>query len=198
MSIRYLGLHEINGSLIFLDGVRDVAFEEIVEILLDDGSVRRGRVVQIDGERVIVQVFEGTSGISLGNTKTRFLGHPMKLPLSKEILGRVFDGTGVPIDGLGDIFVDEYKDINGQPLNPVTRVYPRNYINTGISSIDSLVTLIRGQKLPIFTGSGLPHNQMAVQIVRQAKIADAEGRSSASSSPRWGQERSRGILHPFV
>ncbi len=176
MSIRYLGLHEINGSLIFLDGVKDVAFEEIVEILLDDGSIRRGRVVQIDGERVVVQVFEGTSGISLGNTKTRFLGHPMKLPLSKEILGRVFDGTGVPIDGLGDIFVDEYKDINGQPLNPVTRVYPRNYINTGISSIDSLVTLIRGQKLPIFTGSGLPHNQMAVQIVRQAKIADAEGK----------------------
>lgn len=176
MNLQYIGLKEINGSLIFLDGVKDVSFEEIVEIILDDGTTRRGRVVQIQGERVVVQVFEGSNNISLTNTKTRFLGHPMKLPLSKEILGRVFDGSGLPIDGLGDVFVDESLDINGLPLNPVSRVYPRNYINTGVSSIDALVTLIRGQKLPIFTGSGLPHNELAVEIVKHAKIAESEAK----------------------
>ncbi len=176
MNLQYIGLKEINGSLIFLDGVKDVSFEEIAEIVLDDGTIRRGRVVQIEGERVVVQVFEGSNNISLKNTKTRFLGHPMKLPLSKEILGRVFDGSGLPIDGLGEVFADEFHDINGLPLNPVSRVYPRNYINTGVSSIDALVTLIRGQKLPIFTGSGLPHNELAVQIVKHAKIADAESK----------------------
>jgi V/A-type H+-transporting ATPase subunit B len=174
---QYIGLHEINGSLIFLEGVEGVSFEEMVEIRLDDGSIRRGRVVQITGDKVVVQVFEGTNNISLTNTKSLFMGHPMKLPLSKEILGRIFDGTGKPIDGLGPVFIDEYRDINGLPLNPVSRIYPRNYISTGISSIDGLVTLIRGQKLPIFTGSGLPHNELAVQIVRQAKIADADNRN---------------------
>lgn len=177
MNLQYLGLNEINGSLVFLDGVKDVFFEEMVEIRLDDGTVRQGRVVQIDGERAVVQVFEGTSGVSLVNTKTRFLGHPMTLPMSREILGRVFNGTGRPIDGLGDVYVDEYRDVNGLPLNPVSRVYPRNYISTGISSIDALTTLIRGQKLPIFTGAGLPHNELAVQIVRQAQIADDEGKN---------------------
>ena len=175
MNLQYLGLHEINGSLVFLDGVKDVFFEEMVEIRLSDGSLRQGRVVAIEGERVVVQVFEGTAGVSLVNTKTRFLGHPMTLPMSREILGRVFNGTGKPIDGLGDVYVDEYRDVNGLPLNPVSRVYPRDYIATGISSIDALTTLIRGQKLPIFTGAGLPHNELAVQIVRQAKIADEEG-----------------------
>ncbi|MFA7725176.1 MAG: V-type ATP synthase subunit B [Candidatus Izemoplasmatales bacterium] len=176
MNLQYIGLHEINGSLVFLEGVKGVSFEEMVEIRVDDGTIRRGRVVQINGDKVVIQVFEGTNNISLSNTKSHFLGHTMKMPLSKEVLGRVFDGTGKPIDGLGPVFVDEYRDINGLPLNPVSRVYPRNYINTGISSIDGLVTLIRGQKLPIFTGSGLPHNELAVQIVRQAKIADAENR----------------------
>jgi V/A-type H+-transporting ATPase subunit B len=177
MNLQYLGLHEINGSLVFLDGVRDVFFEEMVEITLADGTTRQGRVVEIDGERVVVQIFEGTSGISLVNTKSRFVGHPMTLPMSREILGRVFNGTGHPIDGLGDVYVDEYSDVNGLPLNPVSRVYPRNYIETGISSIDALTTLIRGQKLPIFTGAGLPHNELAVQIVRQARIAEDEGKN---------------------
>ena len=176
MNLQYLGLHEINGSLVFLKNVENVSFEEMVEIRLDDGSLRRGRVVEIEGNNVVIQVFEGTTGISLANTKTRFLGQPMQIPLSKEVLGRVFNGTGKPIDGLGPVFADEYRDVNGLPLNPVSRVYPRNYINTGISSIDGLVTLIRGQKLPIFTGSGLPHNQLAVQIVRQAKIAESENK----------------------
>ena len=151
------------------------SYDEMVELECKDGSRRLGRIVQIEGERVVVQVFEGTNTLSLENTKTRLLGHPMELPLSKEILGRVFTGAGKPIDGLGEIYAEKSMDINGQPLNPVSRVYPRNYINTGISSIDCLMTLIRGQKLPIFSGSGLPHNQLAVQIVKQAKIADEAG-----------------------
>lgn len=174
MSLEYVGLKEINGPLIALDGIKDASFEEMVDIALDDGSHRTGRIVQIEGEKAIVQVFEGTSGISLTNTHTLFEGHPMELPLSREVLGRIFDGAGRPIDGLGEIFPEERRDINGSPINPVSRVYPRNYIRTGISSIDALMTLIRGQKLPIFSGSGMPHNELAVQIVRQAKIAADE------------------------
>lgn len=126
-----------------------------------------------------MQVFEGTKGLSLVNTTTSFQGKPMELALSTEMLGRIFSGAGKPIDGLGEIFPEKYRDINGSPLNPVSRTYPRNYINTGISSIDALTTLIRGQKLPIFSGSGLSHNKLAVQIVRQAKIADENGQDFA-------------------
>lgn len=175
MSLEYVGLKEINGPLIALEGVENVAYEEMVDIALNDGTTRTGRVVQIDGDKAIIQVFEGTRGISLENTRTRFQGRPMEVALSKEVLGRIFDGAGRPIDGLGSIFPEERRDINGSAINPVARVYPRNYIRTGISSIDALMTLIRGQKLPIFSGSGLPHNQLAVQIVRQARIADEEG-----------------------
>lgn len=175
MIIDYVGVKEINGSLIVIDGVKGAAFEEIVDIRLDDGTTRQGRIVQMEGERVVVQVFEGTRSISLENTRTRLTGHPMEMPLSPEIIGRVFDGAGKPIDGLGEIFPDKRMNINGTPINPVSRVYPRNYINTGISSIDVLMTLIRGQKLPIFSGSGMKHNELAVQIVRQAKIADEAG-----------------------
>ena len=123
------------------------------------------------GELAVIQVFEGTSGLSKSNTKTRLLGHPMEIALSKEILGRVFNGAGIPIDGLGEVYAQMKADVNGHSLNPVMRQYPRNNINTGISAIDGLNTLIRGQKLPIFSGSGLPHNQVAVQIVKQAHIA---------------------------
>ncbi len=175
MSLQYIGLEQINGPLVVLDHVQNASYDEMVEIKLSDGSTRSGRIVEIEGEKVIVQVFEGTSNLSLSNTKTRLLGHPMHMPLSKEILGRVFNGAGKPIDGLGEIYASKTMDINGLPLNPVSRVYPRNYINTGISSIDCLATLIRGQKLPIFSGSGLPHNQLAVQIVKQAKVADDNG-----------------------
>jgi len=175
MNLQYIGLDQITGPLVFLDNVEDIGFEEMVEIRLKNGDVRYGRVVLISGKKVAIQVFEGTQGLSLENTKTRFVGHPMKIALSKEILGRVFNGSGKPVDGMGPVFVDEYRDINGLPLNPVHRVYPRNYIHTGISSIDALTTLIRGQKLPIFSGSGLPHNELAVQIVKQASIAEKEG-----------------------
>ncbi len=176
MSLQIVGLKEIRGPLVVIDQVPDVGFEEVVELLLDDGSVRNGRVVEITGNRAVIQVFEGTSGLSKTNTKTRLMGHPMEISLSTEILGRIFNGAGRPIDGLGDVYADKKADINGRSLNPVCRKYPRNYINTGISSIDGLNTLIRGQKLPIFSGSGLPHNQLAVQIVRQANIAKDEGK----------------------
>lgn len=175
MALQYIGLKEINGSLVVLDDVPDASFDELVELRLENGTTRLGRVVEIDGQRVVVQVFEGTNTLSLKNTTTKFTGKPMELPLSKEILGRIFSGAGKPIDGLGEIYPEEYADINGQPINPVQRVYPRNYIRTGISSIDALMTLIRGQKLPIFSDSGLSHNKLAVQIVRQAKIADEAG-----------------------
>ncbi|HAM63504.1 MAG: V-type ATP synthase subunit B [Firmicutes bacterium GWF2_51_9] len=176
MSLQIVGLKEIRGPLVVIDQVPDVGFEEVVDLLLDDGSVRNGRVVEITGNRAVIQVFEGTSGLSKTNTKTRLMGHPMEISLSREILGRIFNGAGRPIDGLGDVYADKKADINGRSLNPVCRKYPRNYINTGISSIDGLNTLIRGQKLPIFSGSGLPHNQLAVQIVRQANIAKDEGK----------------------
>ncbi|MGN0498893.1 MAG: V-type ATP synthase subunit B [Acutalibacteraceae bacterium] len=175
MIIDYVGVKEINGSLIVIDGVENASFDEIVEIRLDNGTKRQGRIVQMDGHRIVVQVFEGTRGLSLENTRTRLTGHPMEIALSPEIIGRVFDGVGRPIDGLGEIFPDKTADINGTPINPVSRVYPQNYINTGISTIDTLMTLIRGQKLPIFSGSGMNHNELAVQIVRQAKIADEAG-----------------------
>ena len=174
MIIEYVGVKEINGSLIVLDGVKGVSYEEIVDIELEDGSTRQGRVVQIEGERVVIQVFEGTRRISLKNTKTRLKGRPMEMPLSPEIIGRILDGAGRPIDGLGEIYPVTRRNINGTAINPVSRVYPRNYINTGISSIDTLATLIRGQKLPIFSGSGMKHNELAVQIVRQAKIQGAD------------------------
>lgn len=175
MIIEYIGVKEINGSLIALDGVKDATFEETVSIRLDNGTERAGRIVQMEGERVVIQVFEGTNGIALDNTRTRLLGRPVEMPLSPELLGRIFDGSGRPIDGLGDIFAVEQRDINGTAINPVSRVYPRNFIETGVSSIDCMMTLIRGQKLPIFSGSGMRHNELAAQIVRQAKIADESG-----------------------
>ena len=175
----HVGLSEISGSLIVLDGVENASFEEMVDIRLTGGDVRAGRIVQIDGTRIVVQVFEGTSGISLQNTNTVLTGHPMELPLSPELLGRAFDGAGRPIDGLGELFPVKSVDINGVPINPVSRCYPRDYISTGISAIDGLTTLIRGQKLPIFSGSGMKHNELAVQIVRQARIKDSDASNFA-------------------
>lgn len=177
--IQYAGLSEINGPLVCLEGAKGVSYDEIAEIKLEDGTKRLGRVVEMQGDKVVLQVFEGTNGISLTNTKISFMGKPLEIPLSTEMLGRTFNGAGKPIDGLGEVFPQKYGDINGRALNPVARSYPRNYIHTGISSIDALMTLIRGQKLPIFSGSGLSHNKLAVQIVKQAKIADSEGKDFA-------------------
>jgi V/A-type H+-transporting ATPase subunit B len=170
MSIEYLGLSQINGPLVILEGVKDASFDEIVEFTIDGKTKKLGRIIEDYEDKAVIQVFEGTEGMSLKNTHTRLTGHPMEISLSDEILGRTFDGIGRPIDGLGPIESDVRLDVNGMPLNPCMREYPRNYINTGISAIDGLTTLIRGQKLPIFSGNGLPHNELAAQIVQQASL----------------------------
>ena len=172
MRLEHIGLSELSGSLIALEGVKDVAYDEMAEVTLENGERRYGRVILIDGDRVVLQVFEGTRGISLENASTHFTGKSMDIALSKEMLGRVFDGAGRPIDALGEIYPEERRNINGSAINPVSRKYPRSCIYTGISAIDGCATLIRGQKLPIFSGSGMKHNELAVQIVRQASVAD--------------------------
>ena len=172
MAIEYLGLSEINGPLVVLEGVQGAAYDEIVEMTVGGTTRKIGRIIEIYGDKAIIQVFEGTEGMALRNTHTRLTGHPMEIAVSEEMLGRTFNGIGEPIDGLGDIISDIKLDVNGKPLNPVTREYPRNYIRTGISAIDGLTTLIRGQKLPIFSGNGLPHDQLAAQIVQQASLGD--------------------------
>jgi len=179
VSIEYLGLKNISGPLVVVKGMKGASFEELVEIAVDGKETRLGRIMDISDDVAVIQVFEGTSDISLKNARVRLLGHPLELPLSSEILGRVFDGLGRPIDGLGNIYPEVKRDVNGDPINPVSRKYPKDYIETGISAIDGLTTLIRGQKLPIFSGSGLPHNELAVQIVRQAKLPRQEDTSFA-------------------
>lgn len=170
MAIEYLGLSSINGSLIALEGVQDAFYDEIVDFVVNGKEHKMGRIVEVYKDKAIIQVFEGTENMSLNNTHTRLTGHPMEIGLSEEMLGRTFNGIGEPIDDLGPITVEEVRDVNGLPLNPVRREYPRNYIRTGISAIDGLTTLIRGQKLPIFSGNGLPHDQLAAQIVKQASL----------------------------
>ncbi|BCN33007.1 V-type ATP synthase subunit B [Anaeromicropila herbilytica] len=170
MSIEYLGLNSINGPLIAIEGVEGAFYEEVVELTVDGTEKKLGRIVEVYEDKAVIQVFEGTDEMSLNNTHTRLTGHPMEVALSEDILGRVFNGIGQPIDGLGPIISDDKRNVNGLPLNPVSREYPRNFIKTGISTIDCLTTLIRGQKLPIFSGNGLPHDQLAAQIVRQASL----------------------------
>ncbi len=172
MAIEYLGLSAINGPLVVLEGVQNAAFDEIVEMTVDKKTQKLGRIIEVYEDKAIIQVFEGTDGLALRNVHTRLTGHPMELSVSEDMLGRTFNGIGEPIDGLGDISSDISLDINGKPLNPVTREYPRDYIRTGISAIDGLMTLIRGQKLPIFSGNGLPHDELAAQIVQQASLGD--------------------------
>ncbi len=171
MAIEYLGLSEINGPFVAIEGVTGVGFEETVRLNTKNG-VKYGRVASLSGDKALVQVFTPTSGISLEETSVRFEGKPMQLPVGSEILGRIFNGAGEPKDGLSEVYPEEYRDVNGMAINPVCRDYPRNYIRTGVSSIDTLITLIRGQKLPIFSGSGMSHNKLAAQIVRQAKLSN--------------------------
>lgn len=171
MKVEYLGLTEVNGPLIAVEGLQDASFDEVVEVTVGDSQKRIGRIVELYEDKALIQIFQGTDGISLNNTKVALSGKPLKISLSKEILGRTFDGIGRPIDDLGTVNGEE-RDVNGLPLNPVNRLYPRNYINTGFSAIDGLTTLIRGQKLPIFSGNGLPHNQLAAQIVKQASLGE--------------------------
>ena len=172
MAIEYLGLSAINGPMVVLEGVQDAAFDEIVEMTVEGRDKKIGRIIEVYEDKAIIQVFEGTEGLALRNVHTRLTGRPMELAVSEDMLGRTFNGVGDPIDGLGDISSDIRLDVNGKPLNPVTREYPRDYIRTGISAIDGLMTLIRGQKLPIFSGNGLPHDDLAAQIVKQASLGD--------------------------
>lgn len=166
----YLKIDKIEGPLIFLRGIKEARYGEIIEIQTGDER-RIGKVIKIDENLVVAQVFEGTSGLSTVNAAIRFTGEPLTISLSREILGRMFGGIGNPIDGGGPIYSKTKYNINSMPINPVARRYPRDYIETGITSIDVLSTLIRGQKLPIFSGNGLPHKELAAQIVSQAKIA---------------------------
>ncbi len=174
MAMEYIGLDEINGPLVGLSGVTGVSNEEMVQFTTPSGSCL-GRVIMLQGEYAVMEVFRSTAGMSPQNVNTRFTGKGLHIPLAKEMLGRTFDGKGSPTDGLGPVYSELERDINAKPINPVSRSYPRNYIHTGISSIDTLFTLIRGQKLPIFSGSGMSHNKLAAQIVRQAQIASKEG-----------------------
>lgn len=179
MSIEYLGLSSINGPLIVLDGVKNAAYDEIVEMTTDKTRKRLGKIIEINKDRAIIQVFEDTEGMALSGTHTKLTGKPMTIGVSTEMLGRIFNGLGNSIDDLGPLNIEKHLDINGKPLNPVSRKYPRNYIRTGISAIDGLMTLIRGQKLPIFSGNGLPHDELAAQIVRQASLGDEKDEQSA-------------------
>lgn len=179
MKKQYLYLDKVQGPLVILSDVQNVSYDEIVDILIDGKERRKGKVVQIDGDKAIIQIFETTSGVSIHNAAISFTGKSQEIALSKDILGREFNGIGKPIDKGGEIYSTKKYNVNGRPMNPVARMYPRNFIQTGISSIDCLTTLIRGQKLPIFTGNGLPHNELAAQIVRQAKISDDKGEKFA-------------------
>ncbi len=170
----YSRIREVKGPLLIVEGVTNVAYDEIVEIELASGEKRRGRVLDVGMGIAVVQVFEGTTGITTTGTKVRFLGKPLEIPVSEDMLGRIFNGLGEPIDGGPPIIAEEERDVNGAPLNPAERAYPEDFIQTGISAIDGMNTLVRGQKLPIFSGSGLPHNVLAAQIARQATVRGEE------------------------
>ena len=168
----YRTIREVSGPLMVVDQVEGVTYDELAEIQLSDGTLRRCKVLEVNGDRAVVQLFENSAGINLRDSKIRFLGHPLQLAVSEDMLGRVFDGMGQPIDGGPALLPEKYLDINGLPMNPAARDYPNEFIQTGISAIDGLNTLVRGQKLPIFSGSGLPHARLAAQIARQAKVLD--------------------------
>ena len=168
MPKEYRTIQEVAGPLMMVRGVEDVAFDELGEIELVSGETRRCKVLEIDGDTALVQLFESATGINLSNSKVRFLGRSMELGVSEDMLGRVFDGLGRPIDGGPEILPEARLDVNGLPMNPAARSYPEEFIQTGVSAIDGLNTLVRGQKLPIFSASGLPHAQLAAQIARQA------------------------------
>jgi len=169
----YLGVEEISGPIVAIKGIHHVGYNELVEIVDERGVLRLGMTLEVSEDAAVIQVFEGTSGLKLESTRVRFKGEPLAMPVSEEVLGRVFDGLGRPVDG-GPEAVGEERDVNGLPVNPTARDYPRKFIQTGISAIDGMNTLVRGQKLPIFSGSGLPHRQIVAQITRQAKIVGEE------------------------
>src|ERR1041385_8730217 len=173
-----VGVGRIEGPIRVVEGAANVSYDEVVEIQDSTGRLRRGRVLEVGEDAAVIQVFSGSTGLSIDGTRVRFLGSTLHMPVTEEMLGRIFDGLGNPIDGGPQPLTDHYADVNGQPINPTARVYPRDYIQTGISTIDGLNTLLRGQKLPLFSGAGMPHDQLAAQIVRQATL----GRPASESS----------------
>jgi V/A-type H+-transporting ATPase subunit B len=176
-----VGVSRIEGPLVFVEGIGSVGYDEVVEILDAKGRLRYGRVLEVGEELAVVEVFAGTSGLSIDDTRITFSGRPYQIPVAEEMLGRIFDGLGRPTDGGPEPLADRYADINGQPINPTARVYPVDYIQTGISTIDGMNTLLRGQKLPLFSAAGLPHDQLAAQIVRQATLGAQAGETSTES-----------------
>ncbi|MDD2213000.1 MAG: V-type ATP synthase subunit B [Oscillospiraceae bacterium] len=172
----YQSIRNVVGPLLLVDQVEGVKYDELVEVQLQDGQRRQGLVLEIDGPRALVQVFEGTAGLNLRDSRARFLGRPFTLDVSLHMIGRIFDGLGQPKDGLPPVVAEQSRDINGEAINPYARDYPDEFIQTGISAIDHLNTLVRGQKLPIFSSFGLPHQELAAQIVRQARVLDSQDR----------------------
>lgn len=167
-------MSRISGPIVIVENVRDVGYDELVEVITPSGETRLGKVLEVTRKIAVVQVFEGTTGLSPSETRVRFLGKPLEIPVSTDMLGRILNSFGEPIDGYPKPFTEELRDVNGAPINPTAREYPRDFIQTGISAIDGMCSLVRGQKLPIFSGSGLSHNELAAQIVRQAQIRGEE------------------------
>ncbi|MBQ4361714.1 MAG: V-type ATP synthase subunit B, partial [Lachnospiraceae bacterium] len=170
MAKEYRTIQEVAGPLMLVQGVEDVAYNEMAEIELANGEVRRCKVLEINGSNALVQLYDAATGINLESSKVRFLGRTMELGVSPDMLARIFNGMGEPIDDGPEILPEKRVDIDGLPMNPAARAYPQEFIQTGVSAIDGLNTLVRGQKLPIFSGSGLPHSQLAAQIARQARV----------------------------
>ncbi len=170
-----VGVSRVEGPILVVKGATGVGYDEVVEVQDSHGHIRRGRVLEVGEGFAVVQVFSGTTGLSIDGTNVRFLGGTLLIPVAEEMLGRVFDGMGMPLDGGPMPLTDRFADINGLPINPTARVYPRNYIQTGVSAIDGMNTLVMGQKVPIFSGAGLPHDQLAAQIVRQASVGSPAG-----------------------
>ena len=180
-----VGVGRIEGPILIVEGATNVSYDEVVEIRDSRGQLRRGRVLEVGEGTAVIQVFAGSTGLSIDGTRIRFLGDTLHLPVAEEMLGRIFDGLGNPIDGGPQPLTDHFADVNGQPINPTARVYPRDYIQTGISTIDGLNTLLRGQKLPIFSGAGMPHDQLAAQIVRQATLGKVAGAAQDTESEQF-------------
>jgi V/A-type H+-transporting ATPase subunit B len=176
-----VGVARVEGPIVVVQGVGNVGYDEVVEIVDPQGRLRQGRVLEVGEDTAVAEVFAGTTGLSIEDTRVRFLGQPLHIPVAEEMLGRIFDGMGEPVDGGPQPLADQYADVNGQPINPTARVYPRDYIQTGISAIDGMNALVMGQKLPIFSGSGLPHDQLAAQIVRQATLGAPVGETPSQS-----------------
>jgi len=180
-----IGVSRIEGPIMVVEGASNVSYDEVVEIQDARGQRRRGRVLEVGEGFAVVQVFAGSTGLSIDGTRVRFLGDTLHMPVAEEMLGRIFDGLGNPIDGGPQPLADHYADVNGQPINPTARVYPRDYIQTGISSIDGMNTLLRGQKLPLFSGAGMPHDQLAAQIVRQATLGRPAGETADTEGEQF-------------